>query len=56
VTLFDVPINATTGNLIDRLGNVQGTITYASGACVVTPVLEQIVYSQTYQYVGYVSG
>ncbi len=56
VTLFDVPINATTGNLIDRLGNVQGTITYASGACVVTPVLEQIVYSQSYQYVGYVSG
>jgi hypothetical protein len=56
VTLFDVPINATTGNLIDRLGNVQGTITYASGACVVTPVLEQIVYSQSYQSVVYVSG
>lgn len=56
VTLFDVPINATTGNLIDRLGNVQGTITYASGACVVTPVLEQIVYSQSYQSVSYVSG
>jgi uncharacterized protein Veg len=56
VTLFDVPINAATGNLIDRLGNVQGTITYASGACVVTPVLEQIVYSQSYQSVVYVSG
>ncbi|RZG70498.1 hypothetical protein [Acinetobacter junii] len=56
VTLFDVPINATTGNLIDRLGNVQGTITYASGACLVTPVLEQIVYSQSYQSVVYVSG
>lgn len=56
VTLFDVPINATTGNLIDRLGNVQGTITYASGACVVTPVIEQIVYSQSYQSVSYVSG
>lgn len=56
VTLFDVPINATTGNLIDRLGNVQGTITYASGACVVTPVLEQIAYSQSYLSVIYVSG
>lgn len=56
VTLNDVPINATTGNLVDRLGNVQGTITYASGACVVTPVLEQIVYSQSYQSVSYISG
>lgn len=56
VTLNDVPINGTTGNLVDRLGNVQGTITYASGACVVTPVLEQIVYSQSYQSVSYISG
>lgn len=56
ITLSDVPINGTTGNLVDRLGNVQGTITYASGACVVTPVLEQIVYSQSYQSVSYVSG
>jgi uncharacterized protein Veg len=56
VTVNDVPINGITGNLVDRLGNVQGTITYASGTCVVTPVLEQIVYSQSYQSVGYVSG
>ncbi|RSE30775.1 hypothetical protein [Acinetobacter junii] len=56
VTLNDVPINGTTGNLVDRLGNVQGTITYASGACLVTPVLEQIVYSQSYKSVSYVSG
>ncbi|MFV5592769.1 hypothetical protein [Acinetobacter junii] len=54
VTLSDLPINGTTGNLVDRLGNVQGTITYASGACVVTPMLEQIVYSQSYQSVSYV--
>ena len=53
VTVSDVPINTATGNLVDRLGNVQGTITYASGACVVTPVLEQIVYSQSYQSVSY---
>lgn len=56
VTLNDVPINGTTGNLVDRLGNVQGTITYASGACVVTPVLEQIAYSQSYKSVSYISG
>lgn len=56
VTLFDVPINATTGNLIDRLGNVQGTITYASGACLVTPVLKLIVYRPFYKSVVYVSG
>ena len=56
VSLHDVPVNSTTGNLVDQFGNVQGTITYASGACVVTPVLEQIVYNQSYQYVGYVSG
>ncbi|WP_087546726.1 hypothetical protein [Acinetobacter sp. WCHA39] len=53
VTLFDVPLNSTTGNLVDRLGNVQGTITYATGAVEVTPVLNvtswQKVYSaQTY--------
>jgi hypothetical protein len=56
VAVNDVPINGTTGNLVDRLGSVQGTITYASGACVVTPVLEQIVYNQSYQSVSYVSG
>ncbi len=53
VTLFDVPLNSTTGNLVDRLGNVQGSITYATGAVEVTPVLNvtgwQKVYSaQTY--------
>lgn len=53
VTLFDVPLNSTTGNLVDRLGNVQGTITYATGAVEVTPFLNvtswQKVYSaQTY--------
>lgn len=53
VTLTDAPLNSTTGNLVDRLGNVQGTITYATGAVEVTPVLNvtswQKVYSaQTY--------
>jgi len=39
VTLFDVPIDASTGNLIDRLGVQQGTIVYATGAVEVTPTL-----------------
>ncbi|MCH7331414.1 hypothetical protein [Acinetobacter modestus] len=56
VTLFDVPINSTTGNLVDRLGNVQGTITYATGAVEVTPVLNvtswQTIYSPQTYYVS----
>ena len=56
VTLFDVPLNSTTGNLVDRLGNVQGTITYASGAVEVTPVLNvtswQTIYSPQTYYVS----
>lgn len=56
VTLFDVPIDSATGNLVDRLGNVQGTITYASGAVEVTPILNvmswQKVYSAQTYYVS----
>jgi hypothetical protein len=56
VTLFDVPLNSTTGNLVDRLGNVQGTITYATGAVEVTPVLNvtswQTIYSPQTYYVS----
>ncbi|MEG2569730.1 MAG: hypothetical protein RSA84_26320, partial [Acinetobacter sp.] len=56
VALFDVPLNSSTGNLVDRLGNVQGTITYASGAVEVTPVLNvtswQKVYSAQTYYVS----
>ena len=39
VTLFDVPIDASTGNLIDSFGNIQGTITYSTGSVEVTPLL-----------------
>ncbi|MEO3355785.1 hypothetical protein [Acinetobacter haemolyticus] len=39
VTLFDVPVDANTGNLVDRLGVQQGTIVYATGAVEVTPTL-----------------
>lgn len=56
VTLTDVPVNGTTGNLVDRLGNVQGTITYATGAVVATPVMNQVVYEQSYKSVSYVAG
>lgn len=56
VTVFDVPINSTTGNLVDRLGNVQGSITYATGAVEVTPVLNvtswQTIYSPQTYYVS----
>ncbi|WP_336936491.1 hypothetical protein [Acinetobacter beijerinckii] len=56
VTLFDVPLNSTTGNLVDRLGNVQGTITYATGAVEVTPILNvtswQTIYSPQTYYVS----
>ncbi|ENW05752.1 hypothetical protein [Acinetobacter beijerinckii] len=56
VTLFDVPLNSTTGNLVDRLGNVQGTIKYATGAVEVTPILNvtswQTIYSPQTYYVS----
>lgn len=56
VTLHDVPINATTGNLVDDLGNIQGTITYATGVCEVTPTMQYTNYKTVYQpyafYVG----
>jgi uncharacterized protein Veg len=56
VVLTDVPVNASTGNLVDRFGNVQGTITYATGAVQVTPVLNQTVYNTLYISVNYVAG
>ncbi|RYL22102.1 hypothetical protein [Acinetobacter piscicola] len=43
VTLVDQPINATTGNMVDLFGNVQGTITYATGLISVTPYLDKFV-------------
>lgn len=56
VTLFDVPLNSITGNLVDRFGNVQGTITYATGSVEVTPILNvtswQTIYSPQTYYVS----
>ena len=48
ILLHDVPLNAVTGNLVDSAGSTQGTITYATGACVVTPMAIKRVFKQTY--------
>ncbi|WP_180053655.1 hypothetical protein [Acinetobacter sp. YH12236] len=37
VTLIDTPVNATIGNLVNERGQVQGSITYATGTVEVTP-------------------
>ncbi|MEN8392514.1 hypothetical protein ABFP25_15535 [Acinetobacter indicus] len=38
VVLTDVPVNATVGYLVNSQGQVQGTITYATGVCEATPI------------------
>lgn len=48
ITLFDKPIDASTGNLVDSFGNIQGTITYATGAVEVTPVLSVTTWKTVY--------
>lgn len=56
VVVHDVPVNGTTGNLVDVLGVVMGTITYASGAVVITPTATQITYRPTFATILYTSG
>ncbi|MCH7395226.1 hypothetical protein MMP66_13240 [Acinetobacter dispersus] len=51
--LTDNPINSTTGNLIDSFGNIQGTITYATGAVELTPSMDSTVYRKVYTTVSY---
>ena len=53
VTLFDVPIDASTGNLVDSFGNVQGTITYSTGSVEVTPLLPTSRTITTYSSLTY---
>ena len=53
MTLHDVPINATTGNLVDELGNIQGTITYATGVCEVTATTNKTITSANYSPVEF---
>src|SRR5690606_29909077 len=48
VRLFDVPVNVMIGNLVNERGQVQGSITYATGAVEVTPVVYQQVFRKEY--------
>ncbi|MDM1019709.1 hypothetical protein QSV37_05200 [Acinetobacter sp. VNK23] len=56
VSLHDVPVNGTTGNLVDPFGNVQGSIIYATGACEVTPYLQKTTYTKAYTPITYSAG
>jgi len=56
LNLHDVPVNSTTGNLVDQFGNVQGSIIYATGACEVTPYLQKTTYSKAYTPTTYSAG
>lgn len=56
LTVHDVPIDASTGNLVDRQGNVQGTITYATGAIDIDPTMTgRTYYRETYSMMLYTS-
>ena len=48
VTLHDEPIDSVTGKLVDQFGVQMGVITYATGACEVTPVLQKTLYQKNY--------
>lgn len=48
VQLTDTPISASIGNLVNDQGQAQGTITYASGQCEVTPKLIKRVFEVLY--------
>lgn len=54
VFLHDVPVNETTGNLVDEFGNIQGSIIYATGACEVTPTAQALSYRTIYTPLSYV--
>ena len=53
VVLHDVPIDAITGNLVNQLGNIQGTITYATGVCEVTATTNKTITSANYSPVQF---
>ncbi len=48
VDLTDTPISSSVGNLVNDQGQVQGSITYASGQCEVTPNLIKRVFETLY--------
>ena len=53
VLVTDVPISGTTGNLLDRLGNVMGTINYITGAVEITPHSTHTRYTQNFKSQSY---
>lgn len=53
VLVTDVPISGTTGNLLDRLGNVMGTINYTTGAVEITPHSTYTRYTQNFKSQSY---
>ena len=57
VSLHDTSVNATTGNLVDQFGNVQGSIIYATGVCEVTATMQKTIYTTVYTpFTFYTSG
>ncbi|WP_180052059.1 hypothetical protein [Acinetobacter sp. YH12099] len=49
VEITDDPINESSGHLIDRYGNIQGTINYETGECTVTPTTTFQTFSLVYE-------
>lgn len=54
VFLHDVPVDGTTGNLVDEFSNIQGSIIYATGSCEVTPTTQSLSYRTIYTPLSYV--
>ncbi|SPL71740.1 hypothetical protein [Acinetobacter stercoris] len=54
VVLTDVPLSSDIGNLIDRVGNVQGKINYLTGQVEATPFMDKVVYKRIYTVSEYV--
>lgn len=53
VLVTDVPVSGTLGNLVDRLGNVMGTINYTTGAVEITPHSTYTRYTKNYTTQSY---
>ncbi|MFV5465536.1 hypothetical protein [Acinetobacter towneri] len=49
VEITDDPINESSGHLIDRYGNIRGTINYETGECTVTPTTTFQTFSLVYE-------
>ena len=53
VLVTDVPVSGTLGNLVDRLGNVMGTINYTTGAVEIIPHSTYTQYTKNYTTQSY---